>query len=80
MPDSFQGHWHKIQVRDFPFNAKVSNSNGSTRISAPADPPAAVGASDRTRYVLTVVREGDQTQEFMGPKLELLERSVKPLE
>jgi hypothetical protein len=58
----------------------VNNANGATRISATADAPSGDGSSAKIRYTLTAQREGDQTQEFMAPKLELLERSFKALE
>jgi len=80
LPESFQSQWRKLQGREFPYNGMVNNANGATRISATADAPSGDGSSAKIRYTLTVQREGDQTQEFMAPKLELLERSFKALE
>jgi serine protease Do len=80
LPESFQSHWRKLQAREFPFNGTVNNANGATRISATADAPSGDGSNAAIRYTLSVQREGDQTQEFMAPKLELLKRSFKALE
>jgi serine protease Do len=80
LPESFQSHWQKLQQREFPFNSLVNNVSGAMRISTTADAPSGDGANARIRYTLTVQREGEQTQDFMGPKLELLKRSFKALE
>jgi serine protease Do len=80
LPESFQSHWHKLQQREFPFNGLVNSVNSGTRISATADAPSGDGAEAAIRYTLTVQREGEQSQDFMAPKLELLKRSFKALE
>jgi serine protease Do len=80
LPESFQSHWHKLQQREFPFNGLVNNVNGATRISATADAPAGDAATAAIRYTLSVQREGEQSQDFMAPKLELLKHSFKALE
>ncbi len=80
LPESFQSLWHKLQAGDFPYNGTVNNANGATRISAAAAAPGGKGSSARVRYTLAVQREGDQTQEFMAPKLELLKRSFRAQE
>jgi serine protease Do len=80
LPESFQSQWHKLQAREFPFNAMVSNANGSSRIDTAADLPAGAGDAAKIRYALILIREGDQTQEVMAPKLELLKHSFKALE
>jgi serine protease Do len=80
LPQGFQSHWSKLQAREFPFNGTVSNSNGATRISTTADPSTGTGEAAKVRYVLTLIAEGDQPQEAMGAKLELLRHSFKVLE
>jgi len=80
MPQSFQSHWHKVQQREFPFNGLINNVSSATRLSATADAPSGDGAAAKVRYTLDVQREGEQTQDFMAPKLELLKRSFKALE
>jgi hypothetical protein len=80
MPQSFQSHWHKLQQREFPFNGLVNNVSSATRISTTADAPGDDGANAKVRYTLDVQREGEQSQDFMAPKLELLKRSFKALE
>ena len=80
MPQSFQSHWHKLQQQEFPFNGLVNNVNSATRVSATADAPGGDGAHARVRYTLDVQREGEQSQQVMAPRLELLKRSFKALE
>jgi hypothetical protein len=80
MPESFQSHWHKLQQRDFPFNGLVNKVGGGTQIATTADAPGGDRASAKIRYSLDVHREGEQTQDFMAPKLDLLKSSFKVLE
>jgi hypothetical protein len=81
MPESFQSHWHKLQQREFPFNGLVNKVGGGTQIATTADVPGGGdGASAKIRYSLDVHREGEQTQDFMAPKLDLLKSSFKVLE
>ena len=80
MPESFQSQWHKLQQREFPYNGLVNNVSGATRISTSADGPGGDGTAAKVRYSLTVQREGEQSQEVMAPRLELLQRSFKALE
>jgi serine protease Do len=80
LPESFQSHWRKLQQREFPFNGLVNGVSSATRVSTTADAPRGDGTTAAIRYTLTVQREGEQTQDFMAPKLELLNRSFKALE
>jgi hypothetical protein len=80
LPERFQSHWRKLQGGEFPYNGMVRTDNGATRISATAEKPSGDGSAAKVRYTLTAQGEGDQTQEAMAPKLELLKRSFKPLE
>ncbi len=80
LPEGFQGHWHKIQGHEFPFNGAVSTSNGVTHASATADAASGDGANANIRYTLAVQQEGDVSQELMTPKIELLKKSFKALE
>jgi len=73
LPDAFQSNWRKLKSRTFPYNGKIENQNGQTRVSASVQPPGP--GSDGVRYGLEVTREGVQTQEAMAHRLELLEHS-----
>jgi serine protease Do len=76
LPDSFQINWTKLKNRSFPFDGKIENENGETRINAAVQAPGS--ASARVRYGLQVTREGVQSQSDMARLLELLERSFTP--
>ncbi len=76
LPDGFLDDWHKIQSREFPYNATVSSEEGETRISTIATAPE----GGKIRYILRVVEEGTQPQDGMKKKLEVLQRSFKQLE
>lgn len=77
LPEGFQDNWTKLKAGSFPFNGKVRNEEGQTRVTA-----AAQGSrQDATvRYALEVSMEGVQPQETMTRKLELLQHSFKMLE
>jgi serine protease Do len=79
LPDAFQDDWHKLQSREFPYNATVSSEEGETRISTTAIPPGPAEGG-KIRYVLRVVGEGTQPQEAMKKKLDMLKRAFKQLE
>jgi len=79
LPDGFLDDWHKMQVREFPYNATVSSEDGETRIATVAAAPGGT-AGGKIRYVLRVVGEGTQAQDGMKKKLDLLQHSFKQLE
>ena len=64
LPDGFQDDWHKMQSREFPYNAAVSSEEGETRIATTAIAPE----DGKIRYVLRVAGEGTQPQEAMKRK------------
>ncbi len=79
LPDGFQDDWHRVQHRDFPYNATVSSEEGLTRILTTSTAPGAAGGA-KVNYALRVELEGTQPQDAMKKKLDLLEHSFKQLE
>jgi len=80
LPQGFQSNWAKLLAREYPYNATVFNSNGETRINTVADAAGAADQAAKIHYTLTLVGEGEQSQDAMSPRLELLRRSFKELE
>jgi hypothetical protein len=76
MPEGFRSDWHKLNAREYPYNAAISNENGETRIASVAE----AGDGAKIHYALRVVAEGTQPQEAMRQKLDLLQHSFKQLE
>ena len=81
LPDSFQSDWTKLVGGEFPYDATAfSFGNGRTRINVAAGTGAPSAAASDVRYALTVVCEGEQSQQAMRQKLAALERNFKALE
>ncbi|MGH8143265.1 MAG: S1 family peptidase, partial [Steroidobacteraceae bacterium] len=76
LPQGFQDTWNKIQGRQFPFNAMITNQNDATRIET-VDGAA---ADQKVHYLLLVDGAGEQPQAQMGQKLMLMRQSFKELE
>ncbi len=81
LPDSFQSEWHRLVVRETPWDGKTSNSgNGTTRIGTTADQPAGGLQDCDVLYGLTLDIEGTEPQGSMELKLRALQGSFKSLE
>lgn len=79
LPDQFQSEWNKLEAHEFPYNATVFSAYRETRIETGVQ-AAGSGAEAAVRYVLSVTGEGEQPQDVMDRKLDLLQRSFEVLE
>lgn len=76
LSDSYQSRWSKVVERSHPYDGKSYNDGDTTRINAVVPPPEGKDKPS-VLYTASVYQPGNQPQDEMQQKLDLLLKEVK---